>query len=80
MRRAVERLNRPVLFVGAGADNRMPTATVLEPLARASRHPLSRKLVVEGARHGRAYDVAPDEYMKTVIEFLDAAGREAAAR
>ena len=77
--RAVERLNRPVLFVGAGADNRMPTATVLEPLARASGHPLSRKLVVEGARHGRAYDAAPDEYMKTVLEFLDAAGREAGA-
>jgi pimeloyl-ACP methyl ester carboxylesterase len=78
--RAVERLGRPVLFVGGSADNRMPTATVLEPLARASRHPLSRKLVVEGARHGRAYDAAPDEYTKTVLEFFDAAGHEAAAR
>lgn len=77
-RRAVERLNRPVLFVGAGADNRMPTATVLEPLARAARHPLSRRFVVEGARHGRAFDAAPDEYMKAVLEFLDAAGREPA--
>lgn len=77
VRRAVERFNRPVLFVGAGADNRMPTETVLEPLARAARHPLSRKFVVPGARHGRAFDAAPDEYLKTVLEFLDAAGREA---
>ncbi|HLL77443.1 MAG TPA: MFS transporter [Pyrinomonadaceae bacterium] len=75
--RAVGRLNLPVLFVGAGADNRMPTATVLEPLARAARHPLSRKFVVEGARHGRAYDAAPDEYMNAVLEFLDQAEREA---
>jgi predicted MFS family arabinose efflux permease/alpha-beta hydrolase superfamily lysophospholipase len=75
--RAVERLDRPVLFVGAGADERMPTESVLEPLFRAARHPLSRKVVVEGARHGRAYDAAPDEYMKAVLEFLDAAGREA---
>jgi pimeloyl-ACP methyl ester carboxylesterase len=79
VRGAVGRLDRPVLFVGAGADNRMPTATVLDPLAGASRHPLSRKLVVEGARHGRAYDSAPDEYTKAVLEFLDAAGREAGA-
>jgi alpha-beta hydrolase superfamily lysophospholipase len=80
VRRAVGRLNRPVLFVGAGADDRMPTATVLEPLSRAARHPLSRKVVVPGARHGRAFDAAPDEYMRTVLEFLDAAGGEARGR
>jgi hypothetical protein len=36
-------------------------------------------MVVPGARHGRAYDTAPDEYMKAVLEFLDAASRPAAA-
>ncbi len=70
MRRAASRLDRPVLFVGAGADDRMPTETVLEPLFAAARHPLKRKLVIPGAKHGRAYDVAPGEYVKAVTEFL----------
>jgi fermentation-respiration switch protein FrsA (DUF1100 family) len=68
--RAVSRLERPVLFVGAGADKRMPTASVLEPLYAAARHPLKRRLVVAGATHGHAYDVAPDEYLRAVTEFL----------
>ncbi len=70
VRRAASRLDRPVLFVGAGADERMPTATVLEPLFAAAPHALKRKLVVAGARHGRAYDVAPAEYLRAVTEFL----------
>jgi pimeloyl-ACP methyl ester carboxylesterase len=78
--RAVERINRPVLFVGGSEDVRMPTATVLEPLSRAARHPLSRKVVVPGAHHGRAFDAAPDEYMRTLLEFLDAAERESPGR
>ena len=68
--RAAARLDRPVLFVGAGADKRMPTETVLDPLFAAARHPLKRKLVVAGATHGHAYDVAPAEYVKAVTEFL----------
>lgn len=68
--RAAARLDRPVLFVGAGADKRMPTETVLEPLYAAARHPLKRKLVVAGATHGHAYDVAPAEYVKAVTDFL----------
>ncbi|MCA1615485.1 MAG: MFS transporter [Acidobacteria bacterium] len=70
VRRAVSRLDRPVLFVGAGADRRMPTATVLDPLFAAAPHPLKRKLVVAGATHGHAYDASPGEYVRAVTEFL----------
>ena len=74
VRRAVSRIDRPIFFVGAGADRRMPTETVLEPLYAAARSPLRRKLVVAGATHGHAFDAAPEEYVRAVTEFLRAAG------
>jgi pimeloyl-ACP methyl ester carboxylesterase len=73
LRRAVSRIDRPVFFIGSGADKRMPTETVLEPLYAAARSPLKRKLVVAGATHGHAFDVAPAEYVRAVTEFLRAA-------
>jgi predicted MFS family arabinose efflux permease/pimeloyl-ACP methyl ester carboxylesterase len=77
VRRAVGRLDRPVLFVGAGDDRRMPNATVLEPLRAASRHPLTRAHVVAGAQHGRAFDASPEEFLRAVTGFV--ADLEAAA-
>lgn len=76
--RAVGRVRQPILFIGGGADERMPNATVLEPLYAAAPHPLKSKYVVEGARHGRAFDAAPAEYLEAVGEFLQKA--EAGAR
>jgi pimeloyl-ACP methyl ester carboxylesterase len=75
---AVRKIPRPVLFIGGTKDVRMPTATVLEPLYAAAQNPLRRKFIVEGATHGRAYDESPDEYLKAVNEFVEAA--EATAR
>jgi predicted MFS family arabinose efflux permease/pimeloyl-ACP methyl ester carboxylesterase len=67
---AVRRIDRPILFIGSGDDDRMPTETVLEPLYAAAPHPLKRKFVVDGARHGHAYEVAPEAYVEVVNTFL----------
>ncbi len=71
---AVARIGAPILFIGGGADIRMPAAETTEPLAAAARHPLSRRVVVAGATHGHAYDTDPGGYVRLVDEFL----REAA--
>ena len=68
---AVRKISRPILFIGGSKDVRMPNATVLEPLYAAAEHPGRRKLIVEGATHGRAYDESPDGYVKTVNEFIE---------
>jgi pimeloyl-ACP methyl ester carboxylesterase len=70
--RAVRKISRPVLFIGGTKDVRMPTGTVLEPLYAAAENPQRRKFIVEGATHGHAYDVSPDEYLKAVNEFVEA--------
>jgi predicted MFS family arabinose efflux permease/pimeloyl-ACP methyl ester carboxylesterase len=69
--RAVRKISRPVLFIGGTKDVRMPNATVLEPLYAAAGSAAKRKLIVEGATHGRAYDESPDEYIKAVNEFVE---------
>ncbi|MGH9944909.1 MAG: alpha/beta hydrolase, partial [Pyrinomonadaceae bacterium] len=73
--RAVEKVSVPVLFIGGAADERMPNATVLEPLFAAARHPLKDKLVVEGARHGRAFD--PFEKKGEAVGAVSLAARQA---
>lgn len=67
---AVRKIQQPILFIGSGADKRMPNESVLEPLYAAAGNPLKRKLVVAGATHGHAFDLAPDEYMTALTEFL----------
>ena len=69
--RAVRAIPRPVLFIGGTKDARMPNATVLEPLYAAALSPQKRKLVVEGATHGRAYDESRESYIKAVREFVE---------
>ncbi|MCA1628480.1 MAG: serine/threonine-protein phosphatase, partial [Acidobacteria bacterium] len=69
------------------ADQRMPNATVLEPLYAAAQHPLKSKLIVEGARHGRAFDLDDEDeavsgraqaaYVDAVDEFLQRAAESA---
>ncbi len=78
LQRAVRQIPRPILFIGGGRDQRMPTETVLEPLYAAAPHPLKRKLVVADAMHGRAYETDPAAYVTTVREFLQAAEQAAA--
>lgn len=80
LRRAVGRIQRPVLFIGSSRDVRMPNETVLEPLYAAAPNPLKRKLIVTGdaATHGHAYDTDPALYMATVLDFLQTAERAAA--
>jgi pimeloyl-ACP methyl ester carboxylesterase len=69
--RATGKISRPVLFIGGSRDTRMPTATVLEPLYAAAPGAGKRKLIVEGATHGRAYDESPENYVKAVNEFVE---------
>lgn len=69
--RAVRKISRPILFIGGTEDERMPNATVLEPLHAAARHPGKRKFIVEGATHGHAYDESPESYVTTVNEFIE---------
>ena len=71
LRRAVGNISRPVLFIGGAKDARMPNAAVLEPLYAAARGAGKRKFIVEGATHGRAYDVSPESYVRAVNEFVE---------
>lgn len=68
--RAVGRITIPILFIGGGLDQRMPTDSVLEPLYEAARHPLKQKLIFPEARHGQAYAASPAQYAQTVEDFL----------
>jgi predicted MFS family arabinose efflux permease/pimeloyl-ACP methyl ester carboxylesterase len=79
--RAVQQIKQPILFIGSTHDQRMPVATVLEPLYAAATSPLKRKLIVtsEQATHGHAYDADPAGYMGTVREFLQTAEQTANA-
>jgi predicted MFS family arabinose efflux permease/pimeloyl-ACP methyl ester carboxylesterase len=69
--RATGKISRPILFIGAAKDTRMPTASVLEPLYAAAQSASKRKFIVEGATHGRAYDESPESYVKAVSEFVE---------
>jgi predicted MFS family arabinose efflux permease/pimeloyl-ACP methyl ester carboxylesterase len=70
---AVKKIKCPILFIGGGADRRMPNETVLEPLFAAASNPLKRKFIIEGAQHGHAYDrddQAREAYLRAVTDFL----------
>lgn len=78
---AVKKIKCPILFIGGGADQRMPNESVLEPLYAAANHPLKRKFVVEGAQHGHAYDRDQQsrvEYIKAFTDFLQTVESQAA--
>jgi pimeloyl-ACP methyl ester carboxylesterase len=73
--RATSRIKCPILFIGGGADRRMPNETVLEPLYAAASHPLKRKFIVANAQHGHAYDRDEESkaaYIKAFTDFLQA--------
>lgn len=78
--RAVRKVERPILFIGGTNDERMPNETVLEPLYAAAPNPRKRKLIVNGATHGHAYDQDPSGYMTAVLAFLQMAESAAGAR
>lgn len=65
--------DRPLLVVAGGADERMPP-DLQKRVAEASKSPLSRFVVFEGAGHGAAYRVATSAYQATLVEFLERAG------
>ncbi len=67
---AVRRIECPILFIGGTKDVRMPIETVLNPLYDAAQSPMKRRLVVEGATHGHAYDSDPEGYLSAVTDFL----------
>jgi pimeloyl-ACP methyl ester carboxylesterase len=60
----------PVLFIAGSQDERMPP-DLARRLRAASPHPLSEFLVIDGARHGRAFEQAPVQYLAAVFSFLD---------
>jgi fermentation-respiration switch protein FrsA (DUF1100 family) len=72
---AVARINRPILFIGGGADRRMPTEQVLEPLYASASSPLKTKFIVPDAQHGRVFSTAPAAYQQQVEDFLNAVER-----
>ena len=59
----------PVLFVAGSDDVRMPPA-LARRLHAASANPLSQLLIVEGARHGRAFEVDSEGYLTAVFDFI----------
>jgi pimeloyl-ACP methyl ester carboxylesterase len=70
---AAELGDRPLLVIAGGADERMPAA-LQKRVAEASKSPLSRFVLVEGAGHGAAYRTATPAYQAAVTEFLERAG------
>lgn len=67
----VKKIPYPVLFIGGTSDTRMPNETVLEPLYQACPSSKKAKYLVNGATHGKAYEVEPETYVKTIVEFLE---------
>jgi len=68
--RAVDRAgDRPMLFVAASGDKRMPPS-IAQNLYDHAHSPLKRIVVLHANRHGEAFSQATDEYEKAVTEFL----------
>jgi fermentation-respiration switch protein FrsA (DUF1100 family) len=65
--------DRPLLVVAGGEDDRMPP-DLQERVAKASKSPLSRFVIVDGAGHGAAYRVATERYQNEIRSFLERAG------
>ncbi len=77
-RAVARRPDLPVLFIAGSDDVRMPPE-LARRLHAASASPQSELLVIDGARHGRAFQAAPDAYIGAVFGFLDAVMPEAGA-
>lgn len=67
---AVKKIPYPILFIGSSADKRMPNETVLEPLYKAAANPNKAKYIVNGATHGKAYELSQKDYVKAVTDFI----------
>ncbi|WP_255448684.1 alpha/beta hydrolase [Selenomonas ruminis] len=67
--RSVARTEVPMLFIHGDADKLVP-ASMMEELYEASAAPAKKKLVVTGAGHADAKNMAPEEYYQAVFDFL----------
>lgn len=64
----------PVLFIGAGHDQRMPPDAVRALFASLPTAPDRKELWIEPeATHGKVWVQAPDEYRRRLARFLEAA-------
>ena len=62
----------PVLFIGAGHDDRMPPETVRALFASLPTAPDRKELWIEPeATHGKVWGKAPEEYRRRLARFLD---------
>jgi len=72
MRRALEKIgDRPLLFITGSADVRMPPE-ISQQLYEHSLSTHKKLLLVEGAKHGHAFDTNPALYEQTLLDFLRA--------
>ena len=60
---------RPVLFVAGGMDRDTPLPVMSRVYAAA--HEPKQLWIAEGADHGEPFAVAPEEYERVIIDFLD---------
>ena len=76
---AVKRIgDRPILFIAAAHDRRMPPA-IAEQLYQASSSPARDLIVVDGPGseiHGHAYQANPKVYVERVARFLESVLKE----
>jgi pimeloyl-ACP methyl ester carboxylesterase len=67
---AIREIDRPILFIAGGADQRMPPA-LAERMFKASPNPTKELLVIPGARHGEAFATDREVYLNSVYQFLE---------
>ncbi len=67
--KAVERVNRPILFVAVEGDRRMPPSIARTLFARATS-PQKQLVVLPGTRHGEGFKFANKQYEDAVARFL----------
>ena len=67
---AVKRSHTPTLFIH-GADDRMIDADMSRELYQAETCPDKKLLIIDGAGHAQSQDKDPEEYYRTVFEFLE---------
>lgn len=67
----VSRTAVPMLFIHGDADKLVPS-TMMEKLYAASSAPVKEKLIVPGAGHADAKNMAPEDYFRHVFAFLTA--------
>jgi len=62
----------PIFFIHGGEDETIPVEHAYR-LKQASQNPRNQLWVVAGAGHARSYITYPEEYIRRVTEFFDAA-------